>query len=843
MRYRDWLSGHYWLWKRKYGTKQIDGLSHLKPLRPRQVGSVMEGSFHTFVLELLSSLFQKLGKLEELPPPTEPALRIENLFTVCKAFEKPVEDTMIASGLDGDFDRARALREAKLAHQKAIADVAEAATILIEKGILQASTTLGRIRQKLAGSTQLDTIRLVGVEARTLAESLHTIRRPGADLCFACADAIEAAAAKQLRAELLCLRLTVSDLHVSIYKETMSSGEYRQASNDAKELAEKLRLYGGCVLEAEMVESLQVKLEQAAEDAQAREEEKVRLAEEARIAEEEEEKRRKRPDKFIVFKNYDLDDKELERQARRAKRLKEKNAALEELKAMRAKVKGMADGRTKEGWEEKLEAAEVEYKRMPGADEEEAVMEEEEPAKSVLTSHVYPEEDPELQPVGKLLSLDEFQEFVVTFCLYETRPGNVVIAIKQLIKETTANPDASSSEVSSDSEADEDMLVEEEDEEVRCDPEAFEPELLLRRLPLGIMEGHPMPGPEVEGQERMKALNLRAKTLESGDAVVGKAEEIAALQAEARAVMLEGRGEKVAGKGVPQKAREEATALRLAADIAGERRVFASCFDMLVRWFHLCGRRLSYSATAYRSRAKALAGRSVRNIRNVRAGEGQGGDAQERDMVGTFSRKPWRAMTPPLVRRRLQGMALRDSQLSVLVHGGAPHTLHDKLALSEASSGRRALWVMQGLWGDYVKGLGSQLAGQMAGTRGGILHRTSAWETFERIWVELAQFERQCPEYVVRERAGNLIKINTNPGPKTDLVRMNRSWWRGLPAGEEPLRAAGETERARVERKARRILQEAAWLGAELAAEVGEKSPPMSIYSNNCLITSILLPK
>ena len=35
--YRDWLVGHYWIWKRKYGNKQIDGMSHLKPLRPKQV--------------------------------------------------------------------------------------------------------------------------------------------------------------------------------------------------------------------------------------------------------------------------------------------------------------------------------------------------------------------------------------------------------------------------------------------------------------------------------------------------------------------------------------------------------------------------------------------------------------------------------------------------------------------------------------------------------------------------------------------------------------------------------------------------------------------------------------
>ena len=55
MHYREWLLSYYWKWKLKFGNNT------LRPLVPKQAGSVLEPAFQKFVKALIATLYEKIA--------------------------------------------------------------------------------------------------------------------------------------------------------------------------------------------------------------------------------------------------------------------------------------------------------------------------------------------------------------------------------------------------------------------------------------------------------------------------------------------------------------------------------------------------------------------------------------------------------------------------------------------------------------------------------------------------------------------------------------------------------------------------------------------------------------
>jgi len=720
--------------------------------------------------------------------------------------------------MDGEYDRAAALLHAKVSHEDAIQKCAEMATALVEQGSLQSSGVLGKLRSRLVETYDLKELDSMADETRGLYKNMTQAAKKGSSFVLEATQAIEGAATAEIKAQLLCLRPVITQLQVAIADKTLSSNDLRYAASDAHELADKLKKHtskGRAKMEAEAVARLAVALDQARLVAIEDEAEAVRLKDEKQLKEEREE-RMKPPKNFLQLNKPRLPDYMFEYGYKSPDELaaihKEKSdACMAKLENERKVMEMMPEGKAKERARTKL--AEHEQEAIDEGlwvEEEEEI--EEEIVITLLTPHIFPETEPSKRGIGKILNLEEFTDFVVSHCMLEvdaqpTRSGRVINAIKALIKMWGDNPDLDSTEEEESIEEEEELDAEEE-AAIKAskygNPIDFQPEDFLKQTPLGLLLGPPYPGPEITGQDRVMALNSRANAMKG---VEGAEAEYAALLQDAKATTAETRGEDVVGKGVAEGLREEAVHLRGIADITQEKRVFTETLQNYRRWFWHCGKPLSYIGENYTSRAAAVANRAVRKLRRLRREESardpaSGGpqEATERDLLRVYSQRPWRLLTPPIVRRRLQGLALRDNGVLCMVHGGPSEILHNRLQEMDPDEGpgRRAVRVIKELWADHVRAKGHCLS-EMVESCDPMLNRKATFEAFETVWHDAYKWMPERSHY-------------------------DRSRYRGLEFDGPLCKKTGEMKRASKERQARRLLQEACWSGEELAAEIGEKS-------------------
>ncbi len=150
-------------------------------------------------------------------------------------------------------------------------------------------------------------------------------------------------------------------------------------------------------------------------------------------------------------------------------------------------------------------------------------------------------------------------------------------------------------------------------------------------------------------------------------------------------------------------------------------------------------------------------------------------EVREGDMLGVLCMRPWRILTPTLVRARLQATALRRSGLGLDTDGGMVE-MHARLFSVEQEPGRLAMCTMQAVWAEHAVAHNAVIRNAFKSLGYTTVdNRKMAWEAWEALW-RLA-YKYEALRDIHRQRTGYrgaASTPNTNPNPNHN--REQNSW-------------------------------------------------------------------